>query len=180
MLIYRQTLPSNGWTRKAQQLKTEKQEDLITCSFRVKVRAEECFSRLRMKTISEVQWTVNHTRGGKAAQPVALIVCVCVCINGQLRRFLFLFLSVKMAGVWTSVGVCGCVKQLGTEGWHLVKSLPVTLLRVVLELRTNAANAFQQHGGTMVTIWTRGRETKRNRYSNQRDSYITIWTVMRD
>lgn len=78
MLIYRQTLPSNGWTRKAQQLKTEKQEDLITCSFRVKVRAEECFSRLRMKTISEVQWTVNHTRGGKAAQPVALIVCVCV------------------------------------------------------------------------------------------------------
>lgn len=107
-------------------------------------------------------------------------VCVCVCINGQLRRFLFLFLSVKMAGVWTSVGVCGCVKQLGTEGWHLVKSLPVTLLRVVLELRTDAANAFQQHGGTMVTIWTRGKETKRNRYSNQRDSYITIWTVMRD
>lgn len=83
-------------------------------------------------------------------------VCTkCVCV-----RFLFLLLFGGYGGcvcVCVLFGVCVCVYVKGNRNSReSVKSLPVALFRVVLQLHPDAANSLQQHGCTVVTIHDSG------------------------
>lgn len=55
--------------------------------------------------------------------------------------------------------LCVCVCAAGETG-ALVEALPVALLRVVLQLHADAADALQQHGCAVVTICGGERESR--------------------
>lgn len=87
---------------------------------------------------------LNHTGGFKHCtlflfgRMAAVYVCMCVCV------VFIKCMSVSM-----------CVLQGGKKAEALkllVKSLPVALLGVVLQLDADTANSLQQHRRTVVTI----------------------------
>lgn len=79
------------------------------------------------------------------------------------RVYIYIYISVCEISISFSIweyGLCVSVCMWGGT-WDSVKSLPVTLFRVVLQLHSDAANSLQQHGCTVVTIWTRGGKRKK-------------------
>lgn len=95
------------------------------------------------------------------AHYVALnLLCVCSTGGSWLVCVLFNLVSVQVYdGENVCIYLCICVCTSGGRGagaLALVKSLPVALFRVVLQLHADAANALQQHGCAVVTIHDSG------------------------
>lgn len=104
-----------------------------------------------MKAVVLCPWTPVSQDEPRVAPNHVWVGNSWVFFNCYYYYLILYILKLRVCFVMEGMCACECVCT-SAETWGLVKSLPVTLLRVVLQLHPDAAHSLQQHGRTMVTV----------------------------